>query len=79
MNLKALYEKLQRTIRIKVKSALMAQVAIGNEDMPDEAIAENGFVVYDALIHALPNGERNIKQVLLKFTMSKPIEVKKGD
>jgi len=79
VNLKALYEKLQRLVHISIKDAMMAQVAIGNEKMADEEVAENGLAVYEALVHALQNGERNIKKVLLKFTMSKPVEVEKGD
>ena len=75
--LKSLYEKLQKTVRLTAKTSLMVQTAVGKEDMPDEQVIDNIQTVCDALIHHLPNAENNIKHILLKFTMGKPIKIKK--
>ncbi|MBW2993505.1 50S ribosomal protein L1 [Candidatus Woesearchaeota archaeon] len=75
--LKPLYEKLQKTIRLTAKTSLMVQTAVGKEDMPDEQIIDNIQTVHDALMHHLPNAEHNIKNILLKFTMGKPVLIKK--
>ena len=73
--LKPLYDKLQKTIRISAKTALMMQCAIGAEDMNDEEVIDNILTAYNQLIHHLPNHENNVKAVFLKLTMGKPVKV----
>jgi ribosomal protein L1 len=34
------------------------------------------MTLYNALIHKLPQENQNIKSILLKLTMGKPVEVK---
>ena len=70
-----MYDKLQKTIRIKAKTSLMVQTVVGNEDMKDEEIIDNIQTVYDQLTHSLVNHENNVKAVYLKLTMSKPVRV----
>jgi len=70
-----LYEKLQKTIRINLKTAQMVQVPVGNEKMPDEEVIDNIKTIYDSLIHHLPNEKNNIGSVYLKTTMGKPIKL----
>jgi len=74
-NLKPLYARLQKTVKLQTRNQLLVQCAVGSEDMKDEEIAENVLVVYDSLIHILPNGTHNIKKVLLKLTMSRPLKI----
>ena len=74
-NLKPLYEKLQRTIRLTNKTSPVIQSAIGTEEMKLDDVTENGMVVYDAIIHALPNEKHNIKDIYVKLTMSKPVKL----
>ncbi len=74
--LKKLKEKLSKVVIVKVKKQPNIQVKIGNEKMEDEKIAENALTVYDKVLKRLPNGKSNIKRVYVKFTMSKPVEVK---
>lgn len=74
--LKPLIEKLQKTIRVSAKTTPVAQCIIGNEEMKDEELAENAAVVYDSIIHHLPNEESNVRSVFVKLTMGKPVRVK---
>lgn len=74
-DLNALCENLKKTIKISVKTSLIIQLIIGNEEMKDEEIADNAYNIYEQLIHYLPNEKHNIKSVFLKLTMSKPIRV----
>jgi ribosomal protein L1 len=69
---KELAEKVHDTVRIKAKEPSI-KIAIGKEKMKDEEIAENAAAVYNAVQAALPNGKENVKSVMLKFTMSKPV------
>jgi large subunit ribosomal protein L1 len=70
-----LYDKLQKTVRIKAKTSLMIQTIVGNEDMKDEEVVDNIQTIYNQLTHVLVSHENNIKAVYLKFTMSKPVRV----
>lgn len=69
--LKPLYEKIQKTVHLQTKKNLVLQVSVGSEKESDEVIAKNVHLVYDALIHALPNGKNNVKNVGVKLTMGK--------
>ncbi|MCF7866866.1 50S ribosomal protein L1 [Candidatus Woesearchaeota archaeon] len=70
-----LYKKLQKTVRISGKKAPMLQVKVGTEDMKDEDIIENITTAYNQIEHHLPKEKGNVKYVLLKLTMSKPIKI----
>lgn len=72
--IKEIFEKINRTLRIKSKEPSL-KVVIGKENMKDEEIAENALVVYNAVLNALPRKKENLKSILIKFTMSKPIKV----
>lgn len=76
-NLKPLYEKLQKTIKINTKNDPIIQCSVGKEGMKEEEIADNILTIYNSLIHALPNEEQNIKSVYLKLTMDKAFKVGK--
>ena len=55
----------------------MIQVIVGKEDMKDEEIVDNIITLYNNIVHHLPNEANNVKQVRLKLTMGKPVEIKK--
>jgi large subunit ribosomal protein L1 len=74
--LKPLYERLQKTAVLKAKTQLTIRAIVGNEEQNEDEIIDNVLTIYNALIHKLPNEENNIKTVLLKLTMGKPVEVK---
>jgi len=79
-NLNPLYQKLQKTIKLQTKNDAIIQCGIGKQDSKDEEVIDNALTIYDALIHVLPNEKHNIKNVLIKLTMSKPVKIgeKKG-
>jgi large subunit ribosomal protein L1 len=74
-NLQPLVEKLKKTIRVSVKTAPSFQCRIGNEEAPDENIADNALTIYNAISHALPSEIDNIKTVYLKLTMGPAVKV----
>src|SRR3989338_9047058 len=74
-NLSALKERLQKTVHVKTKEALMLQCIIGNESMNAAEVAENVVTVVQQITKILPQEEQNIARVYLKKTMSKPITV----
>ncbi len=73
--LKPLVEKLQKLIRISAKKQLIIHLRVGDEKMDDNHIAENILAVYNNLIHNLPGEKNNLKNIILKLTMSKPVKL----
>lgn len=75
------------SVRVKAKSQLNTSTKIGDEKLSDEQIAENAGAVISAVEKKLPQGDKNIRNVMIKFTMGKGAklsalakeEKKKGD
>ena len=67
-------ERFRSSIRVKVKSSLSASCKIGDETMEDTDLAANAHAVISAVEKKLPNGDRNIKRILVKTTMGKVIK-----
>ena len=70
----ALKEKINNSTKIKIKEASV-KLAIGKQKMKDEEIAENILSVYNALLKVLIKGKDNIKNLEVKFTMTKPAKI----
>lgn len=73
-SIKNTMEIVSKNVRAKIKEASL-KLRIGKEKMKDEEIADNVIAVYDAIIEAMPKKKENIKNVMLKFTMTKPIKI----
>lgn len=67
--------KINSSVRIRVKESSI-KLAIGKESMKDSEIVENVVAVYNNVIKSLPKDKENIKNVELKFTMTKPQKIK---
>jgi large subunit ribosomal protein L1 len=67
-------ERFRSSIRVKVKSSLSTSCKIGDETMEDTDLAANAHAVISAVEKKLPNGDRNIKRILVKTTMGKIIK-----
>ncbi|MBW3010682.1 50S ribosomal protein L1 [Candidatus Woesearchaeota archaeon] len=74
-NLKPLYDKLQRMVKVSALKQPVVQCAIGTEALDDKILADNYLTVYKALLNNLPNRENNIKTGFLKLTMGPAIGV----
>jgi len=73
--IKEVVERLSKTVKIKAKEPSL-KIAIGKESMPDQKIIENANIVIKTVIEALPKRELNLRSIMLKFTMSKPVKIK---
>ena len=68
-------KKINNSIKIRIKEASI-KLAIGKQSMKNEEIAENVVTVYNAILKNLPKEKDNIKNLELKFTMTKPQKIK---
>jgi len=74
-NLKPLYERLQKTIRLLAKKDPLIQTIVGNDESPEDDVIENIRFIYDNIIHHLPQERNNIRSIYLKYTMGKPVKI----
>jgi len=70
-----LKKKINNSIKIRVKEASI-KVPVGKQSMKDEEIIENILVIYATLIKLLPRDKNNVKNIQIKFTMTKPQRIK---
>jgi large subunit ribosomal protein L1 len=73
-NVNEVIKKVNSTVKIKVKEPSI-KVAIGSESLKDEQIMKNAVAVYSKILDTLPRKKDNIRNVKIKFTMSKPVSV----
>jgi large subunit ribosomal protein L1 len=72
--LKELKTKINTSVKIKIKEPSI-KLSIGKQSMNDEDIIENIMTVYNMLLKTLPRNKENIKNIEIKFTMTKPQKI----
>jgi len=68
-------KKVENSVKIRIREPSI-KLAIGKQSMKDSEIIENIINVYNAVLKMLPKEIENIKNIELKFTMTKPQKVK---
>ncbi len=69
-----LKKKVNNSVKIKTKESSI-KLAVGKQSMKDEELIENVINIYNAVLKELPKDKDNIKNLELKFTMTKPIKI----
>ncbi|MEN7982037.1 MAG: hypothetical protein ABFQ65_01160 [Nanoarchaeota archaeon] len=72
--IRELKEKINNSLKIRTKEASI-KLPIGKLSMKDEDLIENILTVYNRIEKELPREKENIKNVELKFTMTKPEKI----
>jgi large subunit ribosomal protein L1 len=72
--IKSNIEKIDKAIKLRTKEPSI-KVSIGKQSSKDEDLAENAVMVYNEVFKNLPKNKENLRNVLIKFTMSKPVKV----
>jgi large subunit ribosomal protein L1 len=72
--LNELKEKINHSMKIRSKEASI-KLGVGKQSMKDEELIGNIISIYNSLLKALPKGLDNIKNVEIKFTMTKPKKI----
>jgi len=70
----AFLARFRTSIKVRTRASLSISCKIGDESMEDSDLATNAFAVLNTIEKKLPNGEKNIKKVLIKTTMGKPVK-----
>ena len=80
-SIEAFLERFRSCIKIRTRASLSISSKIGDVSMKDSDLVINAHTILNAIEKKLPNGEKNMKKILIKTTMGKPVkqsqEVKK--
>ena len=64
--------RFKKSVRVRSKNQLNVSAKIGDEKMDDNQLAENASAIITAIEKKLPQGDKNIRDAIVKFTMGKP-------
>ena len=67
----AFLERFRSSVRVRVKNSLSMSCKIGDESMEDADLAINAHAILSGIEKKLPNGDKNIRKILIKTTMGK--------
>jgi large subunit ribosomal protein L1 len=63
--------RFKNSVRVRAKNQLNVSAKIGDEKMDDKQLAENASAIIAAIEKKLPQGDKNIRNAMVKFTMGK--------
>jgi large subunit ribosomal protein L1 len=70
----AFLQRFRSCIKVRTRASLSISAKIGDVTMEDADLAINAHAVLNAVEKKLPNGEKNIRKILIKTTMGKPVK-----
>ena len=65
----------RKMVRVRMREQPVLQCRVGTETMADEKLAENIQAVVSRIEQKLERGFKNISEILVKGTMSKPVKI----
>ena len=65
----------RKMVRVRMREQPVLQCRVGTENMTDDKLVENIQAVISRIEEKLERGVKNIGEILLKATMSKPVKV----
>ena len=74
----ALLERFRTSVGVKVKGSLSLSCMIGEESMEDADLAANASAIAATIEKKLPNGDKNIRRIMIKTTMGKAIRLEQA-
>lgn len=78
-NIKNLVDGLKNTIRVRSKDQLNTKCSIGTEASSDKDLVENAMAIISTISGILPQGDENIRNIILKTTMGPVVKVVAGE
>jgi large subunit ribosomal protein L1 len=65
----------KKSVKIFLRESPTIHVIAGNENMDSAHVEENVRKIIEAIEKSLPKGKNQIKNIVLKLTMSKPVKI----
>ncbi|MGN6559686.1 MAG: 50S ribosomal protein L1, partial [Candidatus Nitrosocosmicus sp.] len=73
--IESIASRLRSSTRIRSKNQLNMSTKIGDETLTDDQLVENANAVISAVEKKLPQGDKNLRNTIIKFTMGKPVKL----
>ena len=70
--IEAMITRMRTAVRVRSRGSLGVMAKVGDSKLSEPEIADNIVAVVNAVSKKLPNGDRNIKTIMVKTTMGKP-------
>jgi len=70
--IETMIQRTRTAIRVRSRGSLGVAAKVGDAALSEAHLAENILSVIQAVLKKLPNGDRNIKTIMVKTTMGKP-------
>ncbi|MBI3859537.1 MAG: 50S ribosomal protein L1 [Thaumarchaeota archaeon] len=70
--IESLIQRMRTAIRVRSRSSLGVMAKVGDAQLTEAHLAENILVVVQSVTKKLPNGDKNVKTIMVKTTMGKP-------
>lgn len=74
-SIESFLERFRASTLVRLRNSLSLSCKIGDESMDDSSLVSNALAIINTIEKKLPNGEKNIKKILMKTTMGKPIRL----
>ncbi|HUO42479.1 MAG TPA: 50S ribosomal protein L1 [Methylomirabilota bacterium] len=65
----------RKMVRVRMREQPVLQCRVGTENMSDEKLVENIQAVFSRIEQKLERGVKNVGEILVKTTMSKPVKI----
>ena len=77
-DIQSFLSRFKKSIRVRLKSSLALSCKIGDESMNEDDLAANASAIIGAIEKKLPNGDKNVKKIMIKTTMGKTVKLQDG-
>ncbi len=77
-DIQSFLNRFKKSIRVRLKSTLALSCKFGDEDMSEDALTANANAIISAIEKKLPNGDKNLKKIMIKTTMGKTVKLEEG-
>jgi large subunit ribosomal protein L1 len=71
-SVEGMINRMRTAIRVRSRGSLGVMAKAGDSGLTEAQLAENILAVVNAVVKKLPNGDKNIKTIMVKTTMGKP-------
>ena len=70
--IEAMINRMRTAVRVRSRGSLGVMAKVGDSKLSEPEIADNIVAVVNAVSKKLPNGDKNIRTIMVKTTMGKP-------
>jgi large subunit ribosomal protein L1 len=72
--IEGMIQRFRTAVRVRSRGSLGVMARVGDRKLSDSELAENIQAVVQAVSRKLPSGDKNIRSVIVKTTMGKPVK-----